>query len=235
MVRASRRIELISDDFPGVRPADDGQGEGMVRWLAVVRLLAARKPARASRSFPSSPEMPRPCAALIGTELCETKPREIALQILVFRVIDLVHHQDDRRFRFAQNSRQLLIDRRESVLRVDHEQNHVAFAHGGVRRVANLRRQLRFARAADSSRVPNRKRPRPARAGRGQPIARDPGLIVHDRDIPAGESIEERRLADIRPADDGDFAHAFWRVFPLHGYGRVAALTQLRVRVAFGR
>ena len=155
----------------------------------------------------------------------EAKAREIALQIFVFRMIDLVDYEDDRRFRFAQDPREFLIDRRESGRRVHHEQDHVAFAHGGIRRVPDLAGQLHFTRAADSSRIPNRKRPRPAHARRSQPIASDPGLIVHDRDVPAGEPVEERRLAHIRAADNGDCAHAFGRVFPLHGSGRVAALT----------
>ena len=162
----------------------------------------------------------------------EAKSREIALQIFMFRVIDLIDYQNDRCLRFAQDSRELLIDRRESIWRIHHEQNDVALAHGGIRRVPNLRPQLDFARAADSSRVPNRKGPRPAQAGRGQPVASDAGLIVHDRDVPAGEPVKERRFAYIGPADDGDFTHACGRVFPLHGCGRVTALTHLRVGVA---
>jgi hypothetical protein len=46
-------------------------------------------------------------------------------------------------------------------------------------------------------------------------------LIVHDRDIATGQPVKERRFAHIRAADDGDFAHAFRRIFPLHGCGRV--------------
>ncbi len=147
----------------------------------------------------------------------EVKPREIALQVFVFWVIDLVDHEDDRRLRFAQDSRKLLVDRRESVLRVHHKQDHVAFAHGGIRRAPNLRPQFHFAGASNSSGVPDRKRPRPAHAGSGQPVARDAGLIVDDGDVPAGEPVEQRRFAYIGPADDGDFAHAFGRVFALHG------------------
>ena len=46
----------------------------------------------------------------------EAKSREITLQILVFRVIDLIDDEDDRRFRFAQDPREFLIDRRQSGL-----------------------------------------------------------------------------------------------------------------------
>ena len=65
----------------------------------------------------------------------ETKSREIDLQIFVFLMVDLVDDKDDRCLRFAQDSCELLIDWRESILSVDDKQNHVAFAHGGIGRL----------------------------------------------------------------------------------------------------
>ena len=70
--------------------------------------------------------------------------------------------------------------------------------------------QFRLARAADAAGVPDEKRARAFRARRGQAITRDAGLIVHDRDGAAGEAIEEGGFADVRPADDGDFAGVFF-------------------------
>jgi hypothetical protein len=40
----------------------------------------------------------------------------------------------------------------------------------------------------------------------GQPVARHPLLLVHDGKPFAGDAVEERRLADIGSADDGDDA-----------------------------
>ena len=209
----------MSDDFPAFGRPTMASARG---WLMVAidgpagRTLSEMTASEAGKSesiVSNRPEMPRPCAALIGIRIREAKSREITLQIFVFRVIDLIDYEDDRRLRFAQDSRELLIDRRESVLRVHHKQNHVAFAHGGIRRAPNLHPQLDFAGAANSSRVPNRKRPPPAHAGSSQPVASDAGLIVHDRDVPTGEPVKERRFAYIGAADDGDFAHAFGRVF----------------------
>mmetsp|Transcript_13595 Transcript_13595/g.48723 ORF Transcript_13595/g.48723 Transcript_13595/m.48723 type:complete len:399 (-) Transcript_13595:382-1578(-) len=36
------------------------------------------------------------------------------------------------------------------------------------------------------------------------PVARDPGLVVHDRALRPGQAVEQRGLADVWPADDGD-------------------------------
>ena len=142
----------------------------------------------------------------------ETETREIGLESLVFRVIDLVDHEHDRRFRFAQDAREFLIDRRETVLRIDDEENEVALAHGGIGRGAHLRGQFRLARAADSAGIPDHERPRAAHCRGRQPIARDARLIMHNRDVAPGEPIEKRRFADIRTADDGDVAGMVSRV-----------------------
>ena len=39
---------------------------------------------------------------------------------------------------------------------------------------------------------------------RGDAVARDAGRRIDDGDAPAGQPVEQRRLADIGPADDGD-------------------------------
>jgi hypothetical protein len=107
-------------------------------------------------------------------------------------VVDLVYHQHDRRFRFAQDPRQLLVDRRKPVLGIDHKKNHVALTHGRVGRGSHLRRQFRLTRATDSSGVPDQERSPSSRAGGGEAVAGNARLIVHDGDVPAGQAIEER-------------------------------------------
>ena len=62
-----------------------------------------------------------------------------------------------------------------------------------------------FAGAADAARVPNRKWvSRPRTQGASQPVARDAGLIVDDRDLPTGQPIKQRGFADVGAADDRD-------------------------------
>ena len=36
------------------------------------------------------------------------------------------------------------------------------------------------------------------------PIARDPGKVIHQCETPPDEAIEQRRLADVGPSDNGD-------------------------------
>jgi hypothetical protein len=55
-----------------------------------------------------------------------------------------------------------------------------------------------------------------ARAGRREPIAGDARLVVHDRDVAAGESIKESRLSDIRPPDNGNLAREILNVCAVH-------------------
>ncbi len=80
------------------------------------------------------------------------------------------------------------------------KENEVGFAHRFVRRAPHFLEQLGFAVTADSARVPDRERLIAALAERGNPIARNPRLIVHNRDVASGEPVEERGLADVRPA-----------------------------------
>ena len=45
----------------------------------------------------------------------------------------------------------------------------------------------------------------------GDAVAGDAGGRIDDADAPAGEPVEQRRLADVRPADDRDDWQATWR------------------------
>jgi hypothetical protein len=45
------------------------------------------------------------------------------------------------------------------------------------------------------------------RAGRGDPVPCDAGLVMHDRDLATGEAVEEGGFPDIRAAYDGDGGH----------------------------
>jgi hypothetical protein len=81
----------------------------------------------------SNVEIPRPCAALMGSDAGEIQGGEIRLQVLVFRIVDLVHDEHDWRARLAQHLRELLVDWGEAVLRIDDEEDDVALPHGCIR------------------------------------------------------------------------------------------------------
>ena len=73
-------------------------------------------------------------------------------------MVDLVDDENDRGGGSVKHSRKLLIDRRQTLLRIDHEKNEIALAHGGFGRAPNLRVQLRFARTDNPASVPNHER-----------------------------------------------------------------------------
>ena len=71
--------------------------------------------------------------------LLEIQTREIQVEIFMLCVIDFVDHEHDGRFGFAQHLRQILIDRREAMLRIDHEKNEIALVHRRIGCGPNLR------------------------------------------------------------------------------------------------
>jgi hypothetical protein len=136
----------------------------------------------------------------------EAEPLEIEIEIFVFRMIDLVHDQNDGALRTAQETGQFLVDRAQAVLGVDGEEDKIGFAHRGVGRRPHFLKQFGFALAADSARIPDDELTAPARSGNA--IAGDPRLIMHNRDVAPDEPVEESRFANVRPAHDRDLAAA---------------------------
>ena len=57
----------------------------------------------------------------------ETEPSEFGREIFVLRMIDLVYDEKHRTLRSAQDPREFLIDRRQPLLRIHHEENHIRF------------------------------------------------------------------------------------------------------------
>src|SRR6516225_782642 len=117
-------------------------------------------------------------------------------------VIYLVNHKYDRLVRFSQHSRQFAIDRRQAFLAVNDEKKKVALAQRVFGDVLHFVRQLRFAYADNSARVPKCERAFAASTRCRKPVPRNPGLIMNDCNFPASETVEQRRLAYIRPSDN---------------------------------
>ena len=88
---------------------------------------------------------------------------------------------------------------------VDHEQDDVGVAHRGL----DLARHLGIERRPGTARHPAagvddaERHAEPVRL-EDLAITGDPGAILHDRRLLADDAVEQRRLADVRPADDGD-------------------------------
>src|SRR5690349_21805161 len=118
-----------------------------------------------------------------------------------FRLVGNRHH---RHFLRAQPAGDFFIERGEPGARVDHEQRRVGafdadfglLAHPARKRVLVL---VFPARGVDDGEF----EPRQHRVAH-PPVARHPGLVVDQRQLLADQPVEQRRLADVGPADDDD-------------------------------
>ena len=98
----------------------------------------------------------------------------------------------------------MLVGGRHAGARVDHEEHEVGFLHRRLGRLAHAVGE-RFRRRLLKPRGVEQAETHVARIDlRLAPVARDAGQIVDERQPLAGQPVEERRLADIRPAGDGD-------------------------------
>src|SRR5258706_2662745 len=94
--------------------------------------------------------------------IIEPEAREFRRQIFVLGMVDLVHDQDDRALGAAQETCELLVDRCETLLRVDGEENDVSLAHCRVGGATHFLEQLGFIVAANPTCVPDGERLGPA-------------------------------------------------------------------------
>src|SRR5205814_18247 len=94
--------------------------------------------------------------------------------------------------------------------------------------VSNLEFGISNSDLGNSSSIVSRRlvRPRPcaARGGRGQSIARDAGLIMHDGDVATDKSIEERGFPDVGSPDDRDLS-----CYGLHWLGNIGVRVTFRL------
>src|SRR5262245_52332435 len=122
-------------------------------------------------------------------------------------IIYLVNHQYDWLVRFSQHSRQLLIDRRQAFLSIDDEKKKVAFSQRVFGDVLHLLGQFGFACAENPAGVPQCKRAFAANTGCRKPVARDPGLVMNNRNFSASQTVETRRPAYIRTSENSNLAN----------------------------
>ena len=143
------------------------------------------------------------------------------------RALGLVGEQEDRLVGAAQRLREMPVGAGHAGARVDHEQDRVAI---GERRLG-----LRAHAAGQRGRIALLQ-PGGVDDGEGEiaelrlalaAVAGDAGLIVDQRELAADQPVEQRRLADVRAADDGDFGG--------HGLLRASATARRRGRAASAR
>ena len=125
----------------------------------------------------------------------------------VFWVVDLVENEHDRWSGLAEFLGDRLVDRSESVVGVDHEQDEVGCLHRDVCLDGDLRVEAILDVAADATGIDDRARVGGCFGGGADAVAGHAGLVVHDGDFATCEAVEERGFPDIRAADDGDSGH----------------------------
>src|SRR5207249_1494821 len=101
---------------------------------------------------------------------------------------------------------QFLIDGRQSFLRIDDEDRDCGDAKRDLSFGPDLLEKSRIDARADPAGVDDRERRAAESALRGNAVARHARLVVDDGNHAPRKAIEERRLADVWPADDGDSA-----------------------------
>ncbi len=211
---------LISVDLPAFGPPEhgDAQGLGEIEFAAVLffaqdqrlgLVLLVRVEARGGgQDFDQRVVEFAQALAMLGGErdrLAKAETEHLVDAGLPGRAFRLVGDEDDRLVGAAHRLREMLVGVGEPGARVDHEQDRVAiderrfrlrahapgerfrialFKTGGVDDGEGEVRDPAFALAA---------------------VARDARLVVDERQPAADQPVEQRRLADIRPADDRDF------------------------------
>ena len=138
--------------------------------------------------------------------VAEAEPVELQRVRLAPGLVDLVRDQEDRLVRVPEDRRQLLVARRDPGPGVDDEEDEVGFGDRRPRLVGDLLGQRRAVGDVDAARVDEQEAVAGPLADELLAVARDSGCLVDDGLASAGQPVDERGLADVREADDGDRA-----------------------------
>ena len=121
--------------------------------------------------------------------------------------LGLVGAEDDGRARAAQQLRQHLVDGRDAHAGVDQEEAGVRLRDRALGEPAHSARQRVVGDLLEARRVDDGEaQVAEARLALAQ-VARDARPVVHEREPPPDEPVEQRGLADVRPSDDGEREH----------------------------
>jgi hypothetical protein len=135
--------------------------------------------------------------------LAKAQLEEVGAHEFGIQVLGLVDHQPHAPAELAQCAGDGVVVGSHAGAAVDHQDHGVGLLGRRQRLRADLARQLRvFAQQAAGVDDPERPLAEPAFAE--QPVARDAGKIRHQRVATAREAVEQRRLADVRPAKECD-------------------------------
>ena len=128
---------------------------------------------------------PAPMRRRDGKDAREAEPRKFAVEVRLLFAVDLVRRDENRALTFAQKTRHGLVQRREPLPRIDHEndfrgrgQRKVDFAGDGVAEAFAVLH-------ADAARVDQRQPVLVPARRRHHPVARRAGPVEDERNIAA--------------------------------------------------
>src|SRR5438552_3717342 len=170
--------------------------------------LAAGRRRRRRRALAQDLEHLGDAAAVLARDaerLAEAEPIEVRQRRLLAAVVHLAGDEDHGLVGLSQQPRDLLVQRRRALARVDDEGDEVGVFHGCQHLAAHaLDERLRRA-GIEAARADHRRLPALELDLAVEAIARHARRVTDERLPASDEAIEQRGLPDVRPADDRDY------------------------------
>ena len=155
--------------------------------------------------------------------VAEPEAMELERLEVAARIVELVREHQHLTTGRAQDLGELLVARRHACSRVDDEQNEIGLLDGLPRLRRDLGAEWPGVGLVDTAGVDEaERRPRPL-AEELLAVARDSRRLVDDGRARRGQAVDQRRLADVREADDRDRAGDLDLVRDLAHAGGVAS------------
>ena len=220
--RSSPRIALTSVDFPAFgrpttaiwigRPAGSAAPSPSSSTLSSIasptvdldHLRRVRKLLRHRLQRPQQVVHPDPVLGRQRHRLAQPELPGLDQPRLRRPPLGLVGDEDHPRRPLAQQLRQRPVDRRHPDPRVDQEEADVRRVHRPLGQRPHPPRQARVGRLLEPRGVDHGEAQRPEPPRPLAQVAGDARLVVDQRQPPADQAVEQRRLADVRAADDGE-------------------------------
>ena len=138
--------------------------------------------------------------------IAEAEAVELVRERVLRRVVDLVRDDEHVLLRLAQDLRELLVARRDPLARVDDEEHEVGLRDRRARLLGDLARDRMRVGDVDTAGVDRQELLAEPLDDQLLAVARRAARVVHDRRARRRQPVDQRRLADVREADDRDRA-----------------------------
>ena len=220
--RSSPRIRLSSVDLPAFGRPSTAMRSGFAGSSSLPSSSSPRTSGSASSSSSGSSRAERGSASTKriiefaeafavlggkGDRIAEAEAEGLIGAVAPRHALGLVGDDDDRLAGAAHRRGEMAVGGGDPGARVDDEEDRVAVEQRGLGLRAHAAGERLGIALFEPGGVDDGEgeidEPRLALAA----VARHARLIVDERELPADQPVEQRRLADVRPADDRDLAH----------------------------